>query len=401
MPRPATTDPGPDSICYKWRSMSIPMADPVAEYQSVAGPIDAAIRRVFARGTYVLGPELDAFESEFAAYCGATHAVGVASGTAALMLALMALDLQPGDEVLTVPNTDTPTTSAITHAGGTIRLVDTDPRTFNMDPARVEEAMTDRTRVVMPVHLFGQPADVVEITRIAEARGAVVIEDNALAVGAEIGGRKTGTFGTIGCMSTAPGKVLGGAGAGGMVITEDETIAERVRVLRNYGHAAGVSLDPGNLLGGTGFTVLEEGHNERLDEIQAAVLRAKLPTLDDRIAGRRRAAAAYAELLQGAAVETPIEVPGTKHVYFAYNVMLDDRDAAREFLASRGIATRLYYNPPLHLQPAYAGLGKARGSFPNAEAAAERTVAIPVYPQIDLGQVEEVATAVAEFAGSA
>ncbi len=376
------------------------MADPVAEYEALAEPIRAAVDRVFTRGSYVLGPELEAFESEFAAYCGSSHAVGVASGTAALLLALTALDLEPGDEVLTVPNTDTPTTSAVSHAGGTIRLVDTDPRTFNMDPALVDEAMTDRTRVVMPVHLFGQPAEMEEIRRIAEARGAVVVEDAALAVGAEIDGRKVGTFGKIGCVSLAPGKVLGGAGAGGMVITEDADIAERVRVLRNYGHAAGVSLDPGNLLGGDGFTVLEEGHNERLDEIQAAVLRAKLPSLDERIEGRRRAAALYDELLADGDVETPVAVPGTRHVYFAYNVMLDDRDEARRFLADRGIATRLYYNPLLHLQPAYAKLGAPRGSFRNAEAAADRMVALPVYPQIEPAQVEEVATAVLEFAGS-
>jgi dTDP-4-amino-4,6-dideoxygalactose transaminase len=373
------------------------MADPVAEYESLAEPIRAAVDRVFSRGCYVLGPELETFESEFAAYCGSRHAVGVASGTAALLLALMALDLEPGDEVLTVPNTDTPTTSAITHAGGTIRLVDTDPRTFNMDPSLVADAMTERTRVVMPVHLFGQPADVGEIKRIAEARGAVVVEDAALAVGAEIAGRKAGTFGTIGCMSLAPGKVLGGAGAGGVVITDDDAVAERVRVLRNYGHAAGLSLDPGNLLGGDGFTVLEEGHNERLDEIHAAVLRAKLPTLDERIEGRRRAAATYDELLSDLPVETPIPVPGTKHVYFAYNVMLEGRDEARRFLAGRGIATRLYYNPLLHLQPAYSYLDRPRGSYPNAESAADRMMALPVYPQIERAQVERVAAAVADF----
>jgi dTDP-4-amino-4,6-dideoxygalactose transaminase len=379
--------------------MIVPMADPVAEYESLSGLIDAAVQRVFERGSYVLGPELEAFESEFAVYCGSKHAIGVASGTAALLLALMALDLQPGNEVLTVPNTDTPTTSAITHAGGTIRLVDTDPRSFNMDPARVEAAITERTRVVMPVHLFGQPADVKEIKRIAEARGVVVIEDNALAVGAEIAGQKTGTFGTIGAMSTAPGKVLGGAGAGGAVVTDNASVAERMRVLRNYGHASGLSLDPSNLLGGDGFTVLEEGHNERLDEIQAAVLRTKLPTLDERIAGRRHAAALYDELLADVAVETPITVPDTKHVYFAYNIMLDDRDGAREHLASQGIATRLYYNPLLHLQPAYQHLDMPRGSFPNAEAAADRMMALPMFPQITRSQVEEVAGAVADFAG--
>ena len=379
--------------------MTVPMGDPVAEYESLAKPIRAAVDRVFARGSYVLGPELDAFESDFAEYCGSAYAIGVASGTAALMLALMALDLEPGDEVLTVPNTDTPTTSAITHAGGTVKLVDTDPRTFNMDPALVEEAISNRTRVVMPVHLFGQPAEVEEIQRIAESNGAIVVEDAALAVGAEISGKKVGTFGTIGCMSLAPGKVLGGAGAGGMVITDDAAIADRVRVLRNYGHATGMSLDPSNLLGGHGFTVLEEGHNERLDEIQAAVLRVKLPTLDERIDGRRAAADIYDDLLRGAPVETPIRVPNTKHAYHSYHVMLDKRDEARLFLAERGIATRLYYNPLLHLQPAYAGLGQPRGSFPSAEAAADRMVALPMFPQITPSQVEEVARAVREFTG--
>ena len=380
--------------------MPVPTGDLVAEYHSLQIEIDSAIRRVLERGSYVLGPELEAFENEFASYCGARHAVGVASGTAALLLALLACDLEPGDEVLTAPNTDTPTTSAITHAGGTIALVDTDPRTFNMDPERLGDAITDRTKVILPVHLFGQPADIDAIAEIAERHGAIVIEDGALAVGAEVRGKKVGTFGRMGCFSFAPGKILGGIGAGGAVVTDDAALADRIRVLRNYGHAPGLSLDPTNLLGGEGFVVLEEGHNERLDEVQAAVLRAKLPTLDDRIARRRSAAALYNTLFADAAVETPPVIEDAESVYFAYNILLDNRDEARRHLASRGVATRLYYNPLLHMQPAYGHLGKGPGSFPRAEAAASRMMSLPVFPQIADEQIRLVAEAVVEFAVS-
>jgi dTDP-4-amino-4,6-dideoxygalactose transaminase len=379
--------------------MNIPMGDLATEFASLHDEVDTAIRRVLERGSFVLGPELEAFETEFASYCGVKHAAGVASGTAALMLALQACDLEPGDEVLTVPNTDTPTISAITHAGGTIALVDTHPRTFNMDPERLADAISPRTKVILPVHLFGQPADIEAIAEIAHRHDAILIEDGALAVGAEYRGNKVGTFGDMGCFSFAPGKILGGAGAGGMVVTNDPSLDERIRVLRNYGHAPGLSLDPTNLLGGSGFTVLEEGHNERLDEIQAAVLRAKLPTLDDRIARRRSAATRYDRLLADI-VETPPLVDDAESVWFAYNVMLDNRDAARAHLASRGVATRLYYNPLLHLQPAYSHLGLGPGSFPNAERAASRMMGLPVFPQMTDEQVDLAAAAVVEFASA-
>ena len=380
--------------------MTVPMGNLVAEYESLRGEIDAAIRRVLERGAYTLGPELEAFEEEFAAYCGARHAVGVASGTAGLMLALLACNLEPGDEVVTVPNTDTPTAAAITHAGGRVALVDTHPRTFNMDPDRLENAITDRTRVILPVHLFGRPADLEPIAEIARRRDLILIEDGALAVGAEYRGRKVGCFGAVGCFSLAPGKILAGPGQGGVVVTDDDGLADRIRVLRNYGHAPGMSLDPADLLGGDGFVVLEEGHNERLDEIPAAVLRAKLPTLDDRIARRREAAALYDRLLAGAAVDTPPVEEGIRNVYHSYNVLVDDRDEARRFLASRGVSTRIYYNPLLHLQPAYAYLGMGRGSLPNAEGAADRMMALPVFPQITDEQVEQAAAAVIKFTGT-
>lgn len=381
--------------------MTVPMGDLAAEYASLRSGIDGAVRRVLERGAYTLGPELEAFESEFAAYCGTRHAVGVASGTAALMLALLACGLEPGDEVLTVPNTDTPTAAAVTHAGGRTALVDTHPRTFNMDPEQLEDAVTDRTRVVLPVHLFGRPADLEPIAETARRRGLTLIEDGALAVGAEYRGRKVGTFGAVGCFSLAPGKILAGPGQGGVAVTDDDALADRLRVLRNYGHAPGMSLDPADLLGGSGFVVLEEGYNERLDEIPAAVLRAKLPTLDDRIDRRREAAALYDRLLADAAVETPPVDDETRNVYHSYNVLVDDRDEARRFLASKGVSTRTYYNPLLHLQPAYSYLGMGRGSLPNAEGAADRMMALPVFPQITDGQVEQAAEALIEFAGPA
>ena len=381
--------------------MKVPIGDPAAEYRSLRAEIDSAVRRVLESGVYMLGPELEAFEAEFAAYCGARRAVGVASGTAALMLALLACDLAPGDEVITVPNTDTPTAAAITHAGGRAALADTHPRTFNMDPDRLEDAITDRTKVVLPVHLFGRPADIEPIAEIARRRGLILIEDGALAVGAEHRGKKVGGFGVMGCFSLAPSKVLGGIGQGGVITTDDDALADRLLVLRNYGHASGMSLDPNDLLGGDRFLVVEEGYNERLDEIKAAALRAKLPTLDDRIERRRRAAALYDRLLADAAVETPPVDGETRNVYHSYNVLVDDRDAARRHLASRGVATRTYYNPLLHLQPAYEYLNKGAGSFPGAEGAADRMMALPVFPQITDEQVEAAAAALIDFTGPA
>lgn len=381
--------------------MKVPIGDPAAEYRSLRAEIDSAVRRVLESGVYMLGPELEAFEAEFAAYCGARRAVGVASGTAALMLALLACDLAPGDEVITVPNTDTPTAAAITHAGGRAALADTHPRTFNMDPDRLEDAITDRTKVVLPVHLFGRPADIEPIAETARRRGLILIEDGALAVGAEHRGKKVGGFGVMGCFSLAPSKVLGGIGQGGVITTDDDALADRLLVLRNYGHASGMSLDPNDLLGGDRFLVVEEGYNERLDEIKAAALRAKLPTLDDRIERRRRAAALYDRLLADAAVETPPVDGETRNVYHSYNVLVDDRDAARRHLASRGVATRTYYNPLLHLQPAYEYLNKGAGSFPGAEGAADRMMALPVFPQITDEQVEAAAAALIDFTGPA
>ena len=379
----------------------VPMSNLAAEYRSLKTEIDEAVGRVLASGSYVLGEELEAFEEAFADYVGARFAMGVGSGTAALHLALAALNLGPEDEVITVPNTDNPTASAVTHAGAKVVLADTTEDTYTMDPNKLEEKITPRTKVILPVHLFGHPADMDPICEIADGHGITVLEDSALAVGGEYKGRRTGTFGPLGCFSVAPGKILGGYGDGGIVVTNDPDLAHRIRVLRNYGHAPGLKLSGQDLTGGTGWRVLEEGFNQRLDTLQAAIINAKLPTLESRIAARRRAAALYREAFSGTAVTPVHEAPWARHVYFAYNAMVSDRDRAREFLASRGIATRLYYNPPLHLHPAYRWMGLGPGSLPVAEKTASRMIGLPCFPQITESQVEEAAAALLEFVGAA
>ncbi len=380
----------------------VPMSDLAAEYQSLKTEIDEAMGRVLASGNYVLGDELEAFEEAFADYVGARYAMGVGSGTASLHLALAALNLGPEDEVITVPNTDNPTASAVTHAGAKVVLADTTGDTFTMHPEKLEEKITPRTKVIIPVHLFGHPADMDPICEIADRHGITVLEDSALAVGGEYKGRRTGTFGPLGCFSVAPGKILGGYGDGGIVVTNDPDLAHRIRVLRNYGHAPGLRLSGKDLTGGSGWKVLEEGFNQRLDTIQAAILNAKLPTLENRIAGRRRAAAIYREIFANTPVTAVHEAPWARHVYFAYNAMVSEevRDQAREYLASRGVASRLYYNPPLHLHPAYRWMGLGPGSLPMAEKTASRMIGLPCFPQITESQVEEAAATLLEFLGS-
>jgi dTDP-4-amino-4,6-dideoxygalactose transaminase len=381
--------------------MQVPMTALAEEYESMRESIDAAIHRVLASGRYVLEDELEGFENEFARFIGTRFAVGVGSGSAALTIALRAAGVGPGDEVITAPNTDNPTASAIEHVGASVVFVDTDPKTFNIDPEQVERKITERTRVLLPVHLFGNPADMDAISDIAARNNLMVIEDSALAVGALHRGQMTGTFGLIGCFSLAPSKILGAYGDAGIVVTDDEQIADRVRVLRNYGHAPGIDLDPANLLGGTRWEVRDHGYNSRLDAIQAAVLRVKLESLDGRIDSRRQAAARYDRLLGPLEVSTPVVSPGMEPVYYAYNVMAENRDRVRTALAADRISTRLYYNPPLHLQPAFEHLGHGPGSFPVTEATAARMIALPIFPQIKEDQQNWVASSLERAVGHA
>ncbi|MCJ7667221.1 MAG: DegT/DnrJ/EryC1/StrS family aminotransferase, partial [Anaerolineae bacterium] len=285
-----------------------------AEYNSLRKEIDGAIQRVIESGNFVMGEESEAFEEEFALYCGTKYAVGVGSGTAALHLALLACEIGPGDEVITVPNTDIPTTMTITHCGATIVWVDVDRRSFNIDPGKIEERVTGRTKAILPVHLFGHPADMDAIMEIAGRRHLLVIEDAALAVGAEYKHRKVGTIGDVGCFSLAPTKILGAYGDAGIVVTNRPEIVDRIKVLRNYGHDLQMEKSANGILGIHHWKLIAEGFNERLDALQAAILRVKLPTLDERIERRREVAYIYNELLAGLELVTPYEADDVKHV---------------------------------------------------------------------------------------
>lgn len=377
--------------------MVVGFSDLRAEYSSLKEEIDGAVRRVLESGEFVMGKELDAFEEEFALYCGAEHALGVGSGTGALRLALSACGIGPGDEVITVPNTDLPTTAAISFCGATIVWVDVDPHTFNMDPDQIEAKVTERTKAILPVHLFGHPADMDPIMKVAKMHDLVVVEDACLAAGAEYKGRKVGTIGHAGCFSLAPTKMLGAYGDGGVVITDDHEVANRIRVLRNYGHSLKMESESSALLGPTIWEFETEALNDRLDELQAAIVRAKFPALDGRLSAQRKIAAEYNRLLDGLQLETPYEDSEVKHVYRAYTILVDQREQVRAHLAARGIATRVYYAPPpLHLQPAYRHLGHCEGDFPVTEAIVDRMLSLPIYPQMTGQQVEEVASALRE-----
>ncbi len=376
--------------------MRVPMSDLAAEHHSLQKELDQAILRVIESGHFILGEEVEHFEAEFAAYCGASYAVGVGSGTAALQLAMSACNIGPGDEIITVPNTDIPTTAAITHAGATIVWVDVDPDTYTMDPAKIEERITSRTRAILPVHLFGQPAEMGPILDMAQAHNLLVIEDAALAVGAEYKGRRVGTFGIAGCFSLAPGKILGAYGDAGIVVTDDRRISDRLRVLRNYGHQLDMEEEEG-LLATREWRYGAEGFNERLDSLQAAVVRSKLPSLERRISRRREIAARYRRLLEHLPIVLPTEGAHARHVYFAYPILVENRDAVREHLASHGIANRIHYIPPLHLQAVYKRMGLALGDFPVVESVARRMISLPIFPQMKDDQVDEVGASMAEY----
>jgi dTDP-4-amino-4,6-dideoxygalactose transaminase len=377
-------------------AVSVPMLDLRAEYFSLKEEIDEAVQRVIDSGTFVMGKEVDLFEEAFARYCGAEYAVGVGSGTAALHMALLGCGIGPGDEVITVPNTDIPTTMTVSHCGARIVWVDVDPRTFNMDAARIEDRITEKTKAILPVHLFGHPADMDAILSVAKRHDLLVIEDAALAVGATYRESKVGAIGDVGCFSLASTKILGAYGDAGIVVTNRRDIADRVRVLSNYGHALETRMELGGVIGIRTWKLIAEGFNEHLDTLQAAILSAKLPALEERIARRREVAHRYDECLTDIDVVTPYEAEYARHVYRAYTILVNDRERVRDYLASKGIASRIYYVPPLHLQPVYRELGYHRNDFPIAEDTAARMLALPIFPEMTDEQTTAVATALAE-----
>lgn len=356
------------------------------------GPaIAAAIGGVLGRSRFDWGPEVPAFEAELAAWLGVPHVVGVNSGTAGLKLALRALGVGPGDEVITPPNSDIATTAAIHHVGATAVWADIEPDTFNLSPSAAEAAITPRTRALLPVHMYGHPADMPALMELARRHNLAVVEDACLALGASIAGRPVGQWGDIAVFSHAPNKHLGALGSAGSVASVDEALAERVRLLVGYGQlrARSYHREPAGLP----QEMLVEGYNERLDELQAAVLRAKLPSLAAWNAARREHAAAYTAALAGSAAGAPVERPGSVHSYRNYVVRVAGRDRVQRRMAEAGVSTALLYVPPLHLQPTYAARGYSRGAFPIAEAAGDELLALPMSPALTTAQRDAVVAA--------
>jgi dTDP-4-amino-4,6-dideoxygalactose transaminase len=363
--------------------MSIPFCDLRRHYLAIKEEIDQAVARVLNRGWFILGEEVLAFEEEFAAYCGAAYGVGVGSGTEALHLALLAYGVGPGDEVITVPDTAVATVAAIELAGATPVFVDIDPVTYNMDISQVEERITPRTKVLLPVHLYGQAADLDPLLSLAEGQGLMVVEDAAQAHGTTYKGRRL-PKGDVGCFSFYPTKNLGAYGDGGMVVTDDAQIAERVRLLRQYGWEKR-------------YISSVRGLNSRLDELQAAILRVKLRHLDEWNEARRRWAGLYNELLTGSEVVTPQESSYGEHIYHLYVVRSKERDELQQFLAQKAIGTMIHYPLPIHLMEAYHGLGYGPGSFPQAEEHCRQALSLPLYSEITKEEVEMVADSIKEF----
>jgi dTDP-4-amino-4,6-dideoxygalactose transaminase len=361
-------------------SPMIPILDLTRQYRALKPALDEAALRVFESGHFINGPNVAALEDELAAYIGASFAVGLNSGTDALHLALRALDIGPGDEVITSPFTFVATAEAIAMVGATPVFADIDPETFNLDPLRIEAAITPRTQAIVPVHLYGNPAPMHEILAIAARAGLAVVEDCAQAVGATIGGARVGSFGDAAAFSFFPSKNLGAYGDGGMLLTSRSELAERVRTLRSHG-------------GRVKYYHEELGVNSRLDELQAAILRVKLTQLEAWTEQRREHAGAYSQAL-GSIVPVPAESPGTRHVYHQYTIRVRERDAAQAHLAARGIGTMVYYPVPLHLQKVYAPLGYRSGSFQEAERAAGEVLSLPMFPELELTERDTVIDAV-------
>ncbi|MSP80216.1 MAG: DegT/DnrJ/EryC1/StrS family aminotransferase [Rhodospirillales bacterium] len=362
----------------------IPFVDLAAQYNSLKTEIDRAIADVIGNSAFIRGPAVAAFEREFAAAVGARHAIGVASGTDALNLAIRALDLGPGDEAITVPNTWISTVYAVSHVGARPVFVDIDPATGQMDADKLERALSPRTKAVIPVHMFGHPAPMDRITAICRARGVSVVEDIAQAPLAEVQGKKVGSFGDLACYSFYPSKNLGCYGDGGAVATDDDALAKRVRCLADYGQTER-------------FRHAMVGWNSRLDTLQAAILRVKLPRLAGWNEARRARAKRYGELLAGLPIRLPREAPWAKAVYHLYVVEVDRRDECLAFLRTSGVMAQVHYPACVHLQPCYAELGYRPGDFPAAEAAKDRILSLPMYPELTEAQMRTVADALAAF----
>ena len=365
----------------------IPYVDLKAQYASIRPEIEEAVLGVLESSAYVLGPEVAAFETEFAAFCGTAHGVACNSGTSALHLALLAAGVGPGDEVVTVPFTFVATVAAVLYTGARPVLVDIEPATYTMDPAQLDAAITDKTKAILPVHLYGQCADMDPIREIADRRGIPVIEDAAQAHGATYGGAPAGSLGAIACFSFYPGKNLGAYGEGGMVVCADDARADTMRTLRSWGERRRYYHDM-------------QGFNYRMDGIQGAILRVKLRHLAGWTAARQRNADLYRERLNGAGVQTPTVAEGRTHVYHVFAIRTDRRDELHQFLLDREIQNGIHYPVPVHMQPAYQDLGYGPGDFPVSEAVASEILSLPMFPELTESQIDEVTGVIRTFHGS-
>lgn len=361
----------------------IPFNDLTLQYESIKAEVQEAMDRVFGRGWFILGEELDAFEREFASYLGVPHAVGVGNGTEALHLALRALGIGPGDEVITAPNAGVPTVAAICAAGAKPVFVDVQPESYNLDPSLLQAAINKQTRAILPVHLYGQAADMDGVLELARRYNLRVIEDACQGHGATYKGRKVGTIGDAGCFSFYPTKNLGCYGDGGMVVTRDPEVGAKLRLLRNYGKVEG-------------YRHSIRGFNSRLDELQAAILRVKLRHLDQWNQSRRERALLYDELLRDSGVVAPLEMPYGQHIYHLYVIRTRQRDQLQERLAAQGVGTMVHYPIATHLQEAYRDLGQAEGSCPVAETYASQILSLPMYAELSEDAVRQVCRAVKE-----
>ena len=368
--------------------MNIPLLDLQAQYASLRAPLLSAIERVMNSQQLILGAEVAGLEEEIAAYSQARHAIGCASGADALLLALQSIGVGPGDEVITTPYSFFATAAAVTRLGGRPVFVDIDPATYNMQESDAADAITDRTRALLPVHLYGQCAEMSVLQQLARQSAIPIIEDAAQAIGAEDHERRAGSMGTIGCFSFYPSKNLGGAGDGGMLVTNDDEHAARLRMLRVHGEERK-------------YHHRLVGMNSRLDAIQAAVLRVKLPHLEEWTEARIRNAARYDQLFTDAGLAEEIRLPsvreGTRHIFNQYVIRVARRDALRDHLKQRGVGSEVYYPVPLHLQECFGYLGYRQGQFPEAERAANETLALPIYPELTLAQQTYVVETIREF----
>jgi dTDP-4-amino-4,6-dideoxygalactose transaminase len=366
----------------------IPFIDLKAQYLSIKQEVDSAIQGVLESCQFTLGSEVSAFESEFSAYCGTTEGVAVNTGTSALHLALLAAGVGPGDEVITVPFTFVATVAAIHYVGARAVFADIDPTSFTMEVGSLDSLITSKTKAIIPVHLYGQTADMDPILALARARGLAVIEDAAQAHGARYKGRRAGSIGDLGCFSFYPGKNLGAYGEGGMVVTSNPQYARTIRMLRDWGAERK-------------YEHVLKGYNYRMEGIQGAVLRVKLKYLESWTEARRAAAARYDSLLAGSGICTPQAMAYSRHVYHIYAIRTNQRQAWQGALQKQGIQTGIHYPTPVHMLPAYADLGYREGAFPHAERAAAEVLSLPMFPELTLRQSEVVSDALRRLAEEA